>query len=499
MKVLKFFLISLSLIFSNLNSVNALPVNQVKETQRGGEQEQFSAVSKLSDVSLNSWHFQDLQALNSRYQCLSNQELEQFPQVITRNHFSILLYQCLSNIEAKNTLLSRQEITTINKLQQDFALKFINLKTRIAQLENRVNTLEKQTFSSQVELEGEAIIAIADVWSKEKDSSLTIGNRLRLDFITSFSEKDELQIRLQGRNIPEFAEITETKMTSLGFDGADDNEVEIDELEYNVELTENTEITLYALGGGLGDLVPTVNPLFSGSGDGSISTFGRENPLRRQAEGAAIALSQDLGKKINITAGYVSNEANEPDQGLLQNPYAAIAQLTFLPNEQLNFSFTYNYTSNNVGTGTGSELAENPFEDSEDITSHGLGGEFSFLLKPNISLGGRVGLIQASAQDLSNTPEADIVTWAIMLGITDIGQKDSLLGFIFGQPPKVIKNNLGDNFEDPDTAYHLEAFYRWQLTDDVSITPGFFAVFNPEHNSDRDSIVVGTIRTTLEF
>ncbi len=224
-----------------------------------------------------------------------------------------------------------------------------------------------------------------------------------------------------------------------------------------------------------------------------------KNPIRRQAEGTAIALSQDLGKKLNFTVGYVSNEANEPDRGLLRNPYAAITQLTFLPSDRLNLSLTYNYTSSNVGTGTGSELAENPFQDSEDVTSHGLGGEFSFLLQPNISLGGRVGWIQASAQDLPNTPQADILTWAMMLGVSDLGSEDSLLGFVFGQPPKVIENNLGAESEDPDTAYHLEAFYRWQLTDDIAVTPGLFTIFNPEHNSQNDSIVVGTIRTTLEF
>jgi carbohydrate-selective porin OprB len=76
---------------------------------------------------------------------------------------------------------------------------------------------------------------------------------------------------------------------------------------------------------------------------------------------------------------------------------------------------------------------------------------------------------------------------------------DALLGLVFGQPPKAMENNLGEEFEDPDTAYHLEAFYRWQLTDDLAITPGFFTIFNPEHNSDQDPIVVGTIRTTIEF
>jgi hypothetical protein len=76
---------------------------------------------------------------------------------------------------------------------------------------------------------------------------------------------------------------------------------------------------------------------------------------------------------------------------------------------------------------------------------------------------------QAYAQDLPSNPKANIVTWAIMLVVTNLGQEDSLLGFVLRQPPKVIKNNLGKDFEDPDTAYHLEAFYLWQVIDDVTI------------------------------
>lgn len=499
MKLFKFFLISLSLIFINSHSAKATSLTQVREIPQE-ESSSIPAVSEISNVNSSSYEFQALQGFNSRYQCLNNNDtLEQFPQVITRNHFAVLLYQCLNNIEQNKNLLDREDIATIQRLKQKFETNFMSLKTRIAQLENRVNILEKQSFSSQVELEGEVIIALADVWQNDSDSSLTLGNRVRLDFITSFSEKDELQIRLQGRNIPEFEEVTGTKMANLGFDGADDNEVEIDEIEYEILLTETTRLNLYALGGGMGDLIPAINPLFSGSGDGAISLFGRENPIRRQAEGAAVAISQDLGEKFNFSAGYVNNNASDPEVGLFQSPYGAIAQLIFLPNKKLNLSLTYNYTSNNVGTGTGSELAENPFENSEDITAHGLGGEFSWLIQPNLSLGGRIGWIQASADDLPSNPQADILTWATMLGVTDLGTEGSLLGLVFGQPPKAIANDLGDEFEDPDTAYHLELFYRWQLTDNLAITPGFFTIFNPEHDSENDPILVGTVRTTLEF
>lgn len=64
-----------------------------------------------------------------------------------------------------------------------------------------------------------------------------------------------------------------------------------------------------------------------------------------------------------------------------------------------------------------------------------------------------------------------------------------------GMPPHVT-NGTG---EAPDTPIHLEAFYRLRLTDNISITPGFLAVFNPEGDSRNDSVYVGTIRTTFKF
>jgi hypothetical protein len=50
-----------------------------------------------------------------------------------------------------------------------------------------------------------------------------------------------------------------------------------------------------------------------------------------------------------------------------------------------------------------------------------------------------------------------------------------------------------------DTSYRVEAFYRYKLTDNISLTPGFFMLFNPEHNDANDTIYVGTFLTTFTF
>jgi carbohydrate-selective porin OprB len=46
---------------------------------------------------------------------------------------------------------------------------------------------------------------------------------------------------------------------------------------------------------------------------------------------------------------------------------------------------------------------------------------------------------------------------------------------------------------------HLEAFYRYQLTDNISITPGVIYVINPGQVNNSSDIFIGTLRTTFTF
>ncbi|HEY9705778.1 MAG TPA: iron uptake porin, partial [Allocoleopsis sp.] len=81
---------------------------------------------------------------------------------------------------------------------------------------------------------------------------------------------------------------------------------------------------------------------------------------------------------------------------------------------------------------------------------------------------------------------------------TDKCKLTNLLGFIIGMPPKVI-DNVDSTRKDQGTSYHLEALYRYQMNQNLSITPGVIVILNPEHNNNNDPVWVGTLRTTLTF
>ena len=84
---------------------------------------------------------------------------------------------------------------------------------------------------------------------------------------------------------------------------------------------------------------------------------------------------------------------------------------------------------------------------------------------------------------------------AVGLTFPDVGE-GNLPGILVGLPPRVTDSDVRD---EDDTSYHVEAFYRFQLNDYISVTPGFWVVFNPENNSDNSNQYVGVIRTSFNF
>ncbi|GAB4532778.1 MAG: hypothetical protein Tsb0014_17560 [Pleurocapsa sp.] len=155
---------------------------------------------------------------------------------------------------------------------------------------------------------------------------------------------------------------------------------------------------------------------------------------------------------------------------------------------------------------TDSRLVNTSFGTTATSADH-FGLEFGYQISPNFVVSGWGGLTEAHAQTnsigLGNTvvndgDNATIFNWAVTLGFPDfLGSKRSFAGLIIGQPPKVTSNDSGA--EDEDTAWHLEASYRYKLNDNVTINPGLLVILNPEHDRDNDTIWVGTVRTVFNF
>ena len=213
-----------------------------------------------------------------------------------------------------------------------------------------------------------------------------------------------------------------------------------------------------------------------------------------------------LSKALTLSGGYLvqTEIASDPSEetGLFKGEYAAFANLVFNASDtfKLGVSYVRSYAPGgdvDLTGGTGSELSQDFLGVATSADSVGAQASLKF---GDLSLSGWFGYTWANAEADGDVVEegddARVLNWAAVLSLSDLSGEGNLAAIIFGQPPKVIDSDL---VEDNNTSYHLEGFYRLRLTDDISVTPGVFVIFNPEHNNDNNMLYVGTIRTTFEF
>ncbi|RAM51944.1 MAG: hypothetical protein C6Y22_09040 [Hapalosiphonaceae cyanobacterium JJU2] len=484
---------------------------------------QITSVSQLSDVKSTDWAFQVLQSLIERYGCIAGYPSATYRgnQAMTRYEFAASLNTCLQRMQelmttARDNLVIKEDLALLQKLQAEFPTELGILRRRVDLLESKNAELEANQFSTTTKLAGEVIFAIAGVFGEnaddsednrnnnpELDENVIFAQRVRLNFVTSFTGKDGLNVRLESGNMTELDDsITGTQMTRLGFDEDTDNDVVLDEVYYFFPIGDKVKVTVAATEMELNDIAEPLNPLAS-SGSGGISRFGRYNPILRSVDGTGLGINYQFSKNTNLGLAYMTNDASVPTEknGLFNGNYSALGHLTFQPVDNFGIALTYVYSyyagggesGVNLTGSTGSLIARRPFG-NVSTTANSFGLETSWRVNPKFIVSGWVGYIKAESR--VSDDEADILNYAVTLAFPDLGGKGNLAGFVFGMPPKVTESS---QIADKDTSLHLEAFYRLQVTDNISITPGMFVITNPEHNDHNDSIFVGTIRTRFEF
>ena len=505
-------------------------VQQYQENNAGSSAEaldQVTNVTQLSDVRPTDWAYEALRSLVERYGCIAGYPDGTYRgnRAMSRYEFAAGVNACLQQIEriiqtSTETFVTKTDLETLQRLTDEFRTELTALGTRVDKLEGRVAFLEDHQFSTTTKLRGEAIFALADAFGEQRavasgqvqnnqdlDVNTILANRVRLAFESSFTGKDRLRTRVQARNITPFdSTITGTNMTRLSFDGNNGNDVELDELWYRFPLGKNLTVQIDAFNGEFQDtVINTVNPYFASSGSGAISRFGRFNPIYRIGSGAGAAATYKFGDALSLSAAYFANEASNPleKRGLFDGNYSALAQLTFNAGDFATLGLTYArsyYRGGNVNvTGSiGSEFARRPFGNNvaTSTNSYGVEGNLKFGF---LSVGGWVGYQEAEAESTGLAgADAESWNWAANAALVDFGSKGSVLGVVFGMPPRARGNDVVAR-RDLDTSYHLETFYRFKLNNNIAITPGVFVIFNPEHNDANDNIYVGTIRTTFTF
>ena len=497
---------------------------------------QVTSVSQLSDVQPTDWAFQALQSLVERYGCIAGYPDGTYRgnRALTRYEFAAGLNACLDRVNeliatATANLVTREDLATLQRLQEEFAAELATLRGRVDALEASVAELEANQFSTTTKLVGEVVVGVAGIVTGEnadgdelEDSTVLI-DRARLELETSFTGRDLLFTRLATGNFAGFTTLTGTGEGELAFTQDEDNDIGLEVLLYSFPLSEQTEVVLGASGTAFDDFASTVNFLDGDGGSGALSSFGTRNPIYYLGDGAGLGLRQQLGNSLELSLGYLASEANDPaaGSGLLKGPYSALAQLVIKPSDRFNIGLTYinSYNADDTGTGSGRvsfARFDDVFFEELDIpavdiptSSNSYGVELSWQLSDRFVLGGWVGYtntqVLSTAGGLFDRGDLDIWNYAVTLAFPDLGKEGNLLGFVVGMEPKVTNSTVSstnpdiDVDEDEDTSLHIEGFYQFQLTENIAITPGFIWITAPGFNNNNDDIVIGAIRTTFNF
>ncbi|MBD1932305.1 MULTISPECIES: iron uptake porin [Cyanophyceae] len=529
---------------------NSTVLDQINRYSREGNnsQSQVTNVSQLRDVQPTDWAYEALRSLVERYGCIAGYPDGTYRgnRAMSRYEFAAGLNSCLLQIEkliAASTadFVTKEDLSTLQRLIDEFGAELATLRTRVDNLEARTKFLEENQFSTTTKLVGEAIFAVTDSFGEGVDDNTVFGDRVRLDFQTSFTGSDILHTRLAAGNLNAF-NVAEngrtfegTQTFNLGY-GDGNNDVGIDWLAYEFNYG-GSKVYIAATGGIHADYVPVLNPYFydGDGGNGSLSTFAQQSPIYRIGGGAGAGIRLGVGRApllgpTSLTVGYLADNANSPSdkQGLFNGDYSAIAQLNFTLNDRVGLAATYVHGYHNRGDGIfdiggsprsignnpiiGSGAANDPQEafgtgarfplvqarDTALITnSYGLSS--ALRVSDRFSVSGFVGKTDISA--VENSTRGEVWYYGLGVAFPDLGKRGNVLGLFAGVQPylaglEVQGSPVGIK---SDRSYHFEGFYKYQLTENISVTPGVIWLTNPNQNDDNNDAVIGTLRTTFTF
>ncbi|MBO1066701.1 MULTISPECIES: iron uptake porin [Nostocales] len=498
---------------------------------------QVTSVSQFSDVQPTDWAFQALQSLVERYGCIAGYPNGTYRgnRALSRYEFAAGLNSCLDRVNeliatATADMVTKQDLATLQRLQEEFSAELATLRGRVDALEGRTAELEANQFSTTTKLKGEAIFAVTDVFGGEtgKANRAVFQDRVRLGLETSFTGRDILTTRLAAGNATGFSfrNNANTPIDAGGVGkqtfevGATNpaNSVKIDKLTYEAPVGP-ARVYLSASGGQHSDYAAVNNPYFfdkTDGGKGALSTFASENPIYRIGGGSGIALNVPFGKPgdsflkpSSLTLGYLAANANDPSpsNGLFDGNYAALGQLNFNVGNRVALAATYVHgyqkagttlfdsgigTGALVGTAQANTLGVNSATGAASASSSNSYG-ISAAIKPSdkLSLSGFVSYHDVTGFGANDDKEA--WSYGAGLALPDFGKKGNVLGIFGGAQPY----SLGATGRE--TPYQVEGFYKYRVSENVSVTPGVIWMTSPGQNNTSNDAFVGTLRTTFSF
>ncbi|MEG4024415.1 iron uptake porin [Microcoleus sp. S13C4] len=499
--------------------------------------EQVTSVSQLSDVQPTDWAFQALQSLVEKYGCIAGYPDGTYRgnRALTRYEFAAGINACLDTIResiAKSTesLAKRDDLIKLQKLQEEFAAEIATIRGRVDVLEARTSELEANQFSTTTKLSGFTVFGIqgrtpnrADRTprdgkrdTKDPGTNVNIINLNQFYLTTQFSPRSNLLIGFYNQNGSNSPQLTED--VNLAYNVAETSGLTLSDLNYRFLVGD--KLAVFAGTAGVNMITAFRGPNRAESAaSGPLSGFAQRNPILNTGLGlGGIGIDWQFAKRASLQAVYSTNisgffVSSNGSQG--HNTLGV--QLTLTPADPVDVTVYYvnDYSpdGNLISLAGDSQLtAINPNTNkSAPLQTNAVGASLNWRISSRVSLGGWAGYTNSRIPGKSGTVAT--TNYMIFVNFPDLFKAGNLGGIYIGQPPKIVSSNLptGNNVPDfldtglgrsggqPGTTTHVEVFYRWQVNDNISVTPGLILIFQPGHTPDSDPISVGVLRTSFSF
>lgn len=517
---------------------------------------QVTSVSQLSDVEPTDWAFQALQSLVERYGCIAGYPDGTYRgnRALTRYEFAAGLNACLDRIleiVSGGGDLDPADLTTVRRLQEEFAAELASLRGRVDALEARTAELEANQFSTTTKLSGLVFFHLAgasadgDVRAEiarrnpltnepltrliTEDPEVTLSHLVWLNFNTSFTGRDLLGMQLAvgdaGAPANRFASAGLFNTFGVPFtlqSPGDDTDVVMRELFYSFPVGDRFAVTVgprvnwyrYFDNNRFTFFLTGANS-FNSSGGSQVNTVDR---------GAGAIVEWDITDQIDLRVGYLgeNNEYlfgptfNTATRDLFGGTNSLSAQLGFTADDLgLRFLYTHSNISANLVNGVrvvGGAIGEPIYGYADD----GFGGDindasadtflvnFDWLVTDWLGLFGRYTYATVAIDPVNPAlAGGDINAQSLQLGVAfpDLFKEGALATFSYLLPFSVLdgRNFLVSGGGDGGVQYEFEASYYYPLNSNISLVPSVYIIGNPNNFDDNPTIVVGNLQTQFRF
>lgn len=474
---------------------------------------QVNSVSQFEDVRPTDWAFEALKSLVERYGCIVPNGTYRGNRALTRYEFAAGLNACLEKVNeliatGAGNLPTNEESAKLQKLQQEFGAELATLRGRVDALESRAADIEAKQFSTTTKLSGITIVGIQGRSENRADTPPRDGVRDTNDSGTNINVSNFNQLYLTTQFNPRSFLVTGllagdggTQPTLsndliLGYEYDFGNQFDLSDLHFHQLLTKNLAMMVGTKGVDMVRAFRGPNRA-EDAANGPLSFFAQRNPiLNLDFENGGVAFDWQFAKRASLQAIYSARDIGNPGKraGLFDGNTTAAAQLLLTPAKTFDVSLYYvnNYSPNGSlfsYAGDSCLTAVNCFAvPGRPLQTNGFGATVNWEISRKFTLGGWAGYTNSRIPGESG--DVETTNYMVYLNFPDLLGRGNLGGIYVGQPPKIVSSDLpvGNNVPDllnggngseggqPGTTTHIEAFYRWRLNDNISLTPGFIHI-----------------------